>query len=918
MSVELEQLQELIGRACLEIRTIDGAFLGTGYFITATLVASAAHVLRDRVTGRYLPRVAGRCGDTVFSLRHLSGRWTKVLDLAILRVEGPHVADIALPIATGESSRGEAKCVAIGFSDLLTAVSDEQIGDARGPVTRTPAMVAIVGRPAVGGSADERQPWEYKFVGDEVACGMSGGPLVDPDTGLVLGTLRLSRGLSSGTAIPWRFAKSRLNGRLRDELSRARYEEWWAEYCRICRCIGASGIRRPMYRRLQGTPDLVTESWYDPRLALRSRTNEMASLRSFLCSPEPFQWMTVSGPGGIGKSRLALELALQSYGEWECGLIQASDVARVALFNWRPLRSTLLLLDDVAAAGEQVGDMLRQAVAACAKMPTIRVRIIVTVREVSAKFLKELGGGAGSLRSIRDYERPGLELTGLAPTALGDIASELLGDSNCTRVTRQYLVDNIDRIDSTGRPIIAVLVARAVARGVELSGALQADLFESYFAYEEAHTWRTAGVEFEDLALAFYATLNGGIVLRDAYAEEIAQTFPERSNYSEAKVRSITGHNSGDVVAPVSPEIFGSAFVLRCLRNVDDSLQRERLQALIAYTWRVHFRQMTKFSQATGEDFIWDSAIPLFALSESPKFDFDEDNHGNGHASRFMWLGQWLHIIKWWVEHDNIKSAEDSLAALFVESESWPCRSRMELGILLALAEEVGIGVLRAGRFEGALRLWRKIVWHNHHLSSIFSNAPIGLGVNLARAALDQRDTEVLGEIGAHLMVLGAHGELLDVNSVRGIEAACAIVMEGMSGEIYWSAELMSVLLWSAVNEPLFRVTSLPRIGEERLDVFALRHLTLHLNQCDANEELVRILREWLPMALTWPPLSQMELAVVSLATIAISGLQESVESELKEGMVALVNRSADIVESEEYRSALAEMTESMLRMLSS
>lgn len=86
---------------------------------------------------------------------------------------------------------------------------------------------------------------------------------------------------------------------------------------------------------------------------LLGREQEMATLRRFRELPEAFRWAVVTGPGGVGKSRLALEVCLEIAGPWRAGFLDRNE--QFAHWeSWRPARPTLIVIDYVAERAERI------------------------------------------------------------------------------------------------------------------------------------------------------------------------------------------------------------------------------------------------------------------------------------------------------------------------------------------------------------------------------------------------------------------------------------------------------------------------------------------------------------------------------------------------------------------------------------
>ena len=72
------------------------------------------------------------------------------------------------------------------------------------------------------------------------------------------------------------------------------------------------------------------------------RDSEIEELEAFLQSDASFQWWLLLGPGGQGKSRLALELCLNQRESWYAGFLRDD---KFDWLTWKPDKPTLIVAD---------------------------------------------------------------------------------------------------------------------------------------------------------------------------------------------------------------------------------------------------------------------------------------------------------------------------------------------------------------------------------------------------------------------------------------------------------------------------------------------------------------------------------------------------------------------------------------------
>ncbi len=120
---------------------------------------------------------------------------------------------------------------------------------------------------------------------------------------------------------------------------------------------------------VRGRPDLdamLSPDSFENRFVFTSRStplvgreNELAAFRAWLQSDEKFSWQILAGSGGVGKSRLALELVRMATPLFEAGFYRATQAAS-AWHDWQPKQPTLIVVDYPAAKIETTRELLHQ------------------------------------------------------------------------------------------------------------------------------------------------------------------------------------------------------------------------------------------------------------------------------------------------------------------------------------------------------------------------------------------------------------------------------------------------------------------------------------------------------------------------------------------------------------------------------
>ncbi len=348
-------------------------------------------------------------------------------------------------------------------------------------------------------------------------------------------------------------------------------------------------------------PDAPQESVrrFSPRnmaIPFYGRRNELDRLQGFLTSKPRFSWWLVTGPGGMGKTRLARQLCYQAAAQgWQVGFLQKTGSLPTSA--WNTSHPTLIVVDYV----QEKLDRTRELADILARYPTQHpVRLLLLDRQVGDEFDRRFLSSDEAGERLTRTRHPGpetLTLTEPGEDALYDLVKDRPWQEHPTPLPqeRASFLSRLKEIDQAQRPLVAMILADAT----DQPGGLE-DLLADLIQRSRDHYWtpRLQGVIEEGHAavLISAATMLGRI--EDDFLKLIQNRLGititgKMLRACAAAIGSPTPTTRS--LEGIQPDLIGEFFALQTLAG--DPLDEEPAYAWLSQAaWEQGLRQMSDFA----------------------------------------------------------------------------------------------------------------------------------------------------------------------------------------------------------------------------------------------------------------------------------------------------------------------------------
>jgi hypothetical protein len=333
---------------------------------------------------------------------------------------------------------------------------------------------------------------------------------------------------------------------------------------------------------------------------------ERKKLEDFLAAPTAFTWWIVTGEGGAGKSRLALEFCIQAReAGWLAGFLpETPKFTRWS--EWQPRRPTFIVADYSGLRADELGETIRLLVER-PKPLRKRVRLLLLERSAKGDWWNRLIQTGTARLSVESavYGAP-LPLESMSEDDIWHIITFVLRDTGVATPDRTATLQAVNTIDPHRRPLFATMAAEALAAGRDIQAWDRSALLRDVLQREQERFWRPSGVTERDLNLLCLMTLVGGMEVRalpiiSTRSRDLLPPTSGTDRFDAGRYQAMTGMPSDRMLAPLTPDTVGEFFALQQLSPRDEADRRP--YELQLFAWLIHADGMFDFVQRASLDF---------------------------------------------------------------------------------------------------------------------------------------------------------------------------------------------------------------------------------------------------------------------------------------------------------------------------
>ncbi|MDD3119668.1 MAG: hypothetical protein PHQ27_10850 [Victivallales bacterium] len=500
------------------------------------------------------------------------------------------------------------------------------------------------------------------------------------------------------------------------------------------------------------------------RVALFGRETEQKELQNFLADARPVAWLILSGPGGMGKSRLAYELCQQAQTQgWIAGRVDQTKNTE-NWDDWQPQKNTLLFLDYAEARMNILGPTLQRL---CDRCNGPKIRLLLVVRQIDSGWMNLFMGDESCQEKMENCRFKELELPPLTDEALWHIVTAIVNsrrqeeqqpgvapDGNTFTVngknyTREQILAELNTIDPEKRPLFAAMAADAIMDG-KMSRQWNQEELLKHILHHEKQLWKKCGKvtpedEIKYQNLMALSTLCRGFRRYDEMGQKldtklspwVADQLPATGHWQH--IVSMMGQQTDEeTLSFLEPDLLGEFFVLEQLRQINSERIRKAFfltallnspaetaltAAMIQRDYPAHpiatflHEIMPSPSCDAEETMAWATYILLLSCSLPPEqcnahyyaiYNLVTTKFPDHPAINLVLSIGAFNLIFTWIDADNVEKAESIFKQLESVAAKFPDHSEINLALARS-ASNLILDWRNAGKAEKAKPIYDRL-----------------------------------------------------------------------------------------------------------------------------------------------------------------------------------------------------------------
>ena len=236
------------------------------------------------------------------------------------------------------------------------------------------------------------------------------------------------------------------------------------------------------------------------------RDKEREQLLEFVkYEDEKFLWWAITGNGGTGKSRLALELCYELDGQgWYTGFLTNPKEIDV-LSDWKPMRPTLIVVDYTYEKSKKLGECINNYMYENSKQWDFPVRILFLERYAKSEALKQfclpdpdiINDNLLYDNSTNDDKSRFLKLGSLSDEAIDSITTEVFKrekDEDPSKGVLGTIKTFLKERVHENNPLYTMILAEACTRNEKVQEWDIEKLFDRHLGHTRK-IWLKAGID---------------------------------------------------------------------------------------------------------------------------------------------------------------------------------------------------------------------------------------------------------------------------------------------------------------------------------------------------------------------------------------------------------------------------------------